>query len=198
MDTKAIVDLKNQVIEKYGAWDSNNVYLEDGLYTMGSEIVGDEIKLQRVVQCVLDHMGGTVEGMRIVDLGCGEGLYSIEFARRKASCLAVEGREPRAEKVRFVKKVLSLDNLDVVQDDVRNLSVEKYGKFDVVLCLGILYHLGAPDVFSFAARLSEVCRKICIIDTRVEVQPKTQYVLAKAKPTREAGVKSTGLGTRKQ
>jgi 2-polyprenyl-3-methyl-5-hydroxy-6-metoxy-1,4-benzoquinol methylase len=176
MDAKAILDLKNQVIAKYGAWDSNNVYLEGGLYTMGAEVVGDEVKLLRIVQCVLDHTGGTAEGLRVLDLGCGEGLYSIEFARRKASCLAIEGREQRAEKVRFVKQVLSLDNLGVVQDDVRNLSVEKHGEFDVVLCLGILYHLGAPDVFSFAARLSEVCRKICIVDTRVELWPKTQYV----------------------
>ena len=176
MDTKAILNLKNQVVAKYGAWDSNNVYLEDGLYTMGAEIVGDEIKLLRVVQCVLDHMGGTVEGKRVLDLGCGEGLYSIEFARRKALCMAMEGREPRAEKVRFVKQVLSLDNLSVVQDDVRNLSVEKHGQFDVVLCLGILYHLEASDVVSFAARLSEVCRNICIVDTRVALWPKTQYV----------------------
>ena len=175
MDTQAIADLKNQVITKYGAWDSNNVYLEGGLYTMGVEVVGDEIKLLRILQCVLDHTGGTVEGLRVLDLGCGEGLYAIEFARRKASCLAIEGREPRVEKVRFVKQVLSLDNLDVVQDDVRNLSLQKHGKFDVVLCLGILYHLGAPDVFAFAATLSEVCQKICVIDTRIALRPKTQY-----------------------
>lgn len=176
MDAKEILGLKDQVITKYGAWDSNNVYLQDGLYTMKPEIVGDEVKLLRVVQCVLDHTGGTVEGLRVVDLGCGEGLYSIEFARRKASCLAIEGREPRAEKVRFVKRALSLDNLEVLQDDVRNLSVEKHGHFDVVLCLGILYHLGAPDVFSFVARLGEVCRQICIVDTRVALESKTQYV----------------------
>jgi 2-polyprenyl-3-methyl-5-hydroxy-6-metoxy-1,4-benzoquinol methylase len=176
MDTDTIVDLKNQVVAKYGAWDSNNIHLGGDLYTMGTEIVGDEIKLQRVVQCVLDHTGGTVDGLRVVDLGCGEGIYSVEFARRRASCLAVEGREPRAQKVQFVKQVLSLDNLTVAQEDVRNLSVEKHGEFDVVLCLGILYHLGAPDVFSFVKRLGEVCRRICIVDTRVELRPKAKYV----------------------
>lgn len=176
MDTKVILNLKDELIKKYGPWDSNNVYLDEGLYTMRPEIVGDEIKLLRVVQCVLDHSGGTVEGLRVVDLGCGEGLYSIEFARRKASCVAIEGREPRAEKVRFVKQVLSLDNLTVLQEDVRKFSLKTHGKFDVVLCLGILYHLEAPDVFSFVAELGRACQNICIIDTRVDLRPTTTYV----------------------
>ena len=109
MDTKTILDLKNRVVTKYGAWDSNNVYLDNGLYTMGAEIVGDGIKLLRIVQCVLDHTGGTVEGLRVVDLGCGEGLYAIEFARRKASCMAIEGRE-QGPKNSIRQQVLSLEN----------------------------------------------------------------------------------------
>ena len=180
MDIKAIIDAKNEVISKYGPWHVNNVGLKDDVYTMGPSIVGDEIKLRRVVQCVLDHTGGTVEGLRILDLGCGEGIYSIEFARRGASCVAIEGREPNAEKVRFVKRVLSLDDLEVLQDDVRNLSAAKYGYFDVVLCLGILYHLPAPEVFDFVATLHEVCRKICIVDTRVMLRPNTRYVSNRA------------------
>ena len=87
-----------------------------------------------------------MEGLRILDLGCGEGIYSIELARHKAQVVAMDGRETHLEKVRFIKRALSLDSLEVVQDDVRNLSLAKYGKFDVVLCLGILYHLKAPDV----------------------------------------------------
>jgi hypothetical protein len=54
---------------------------------------------------------------------------------------------------------------------VRNLSEAKYGRFDVVLCLGILYHLDVPDVFSFVERIGEVCDDIAIIDTRIAFGP---------------------------
>src|SRR5580765_1679291 len=175
MDTQTIIDTKNDVIKKYGDWTAHNICLQDDVYTMAPRIVGDEIKLRRIVQCVFDLAGGSVEGLRILDLACLEGLYAIEFARHKASCLGIEGREANIEKARFARQVLGLDNLDFVQDDVRNLSMQKYGSFDVVLCLGLLYHLDAPDVFPFIERLSEVCRKICIIDTRIALSPAEQY-----------------------
>jgi 2-polyprenyl-3-methyl-5-hydroxy-6-metoxy-1,4-benzoquinol methylase len=175
MDIKTIIQKKSEVITKYGPWTAHNIHLRDDVYTIAPEIIGDEIKLRRIVQCVLDLAGGSVEGLRILDLACLEGLYAIEFARRKATCLGIEGREANIEKARFAKQVLLLDNLEFIQDDVRNLTVEKHGQFDVVLCLGILYHFDAPDVFSFVERVAEVCRKICIIDTRVALRPKGSY-----------------------
>src|SRR5438874_1963196 len=156
MDAQAIINTKNDVIMKFGNWTAHNVCLRDNVYTIAPRIVGDEIKLRRIVQCVFDLAGGSVEGLRILDLACLEGLYAIEFAR-------------------FAKQVLQLDNLDFAQDDVRNLSVEKYGRFDVVLCLGLLYHLDASDVFPFIERLSEVCGRICIVDTRITLSPTAEY-----------------------
>ena len=176
MENQAITDKKQEVINKYGVWTAHNIHLKDELYTIAPKIVGDEVKLRRIVQCVIDLTGGTVRGLRILDLACLEGLFAIEFARHGAKCLGIEGREANIEKARFAKEILSLDNLDLVRDDVRNLSAEKYGHFDVVLCLGLLYHLDVPDVFSFVDRLGEVCRKICIVDTRISLHPKTQYV----------------------
>ena len=62
---------------------------------------------------------------------------------------------------------LGLDNLELVLDDVRNLSVDGYGTFNVVLCLGILYHLDAPDVMDFVRRIASVCEGLVIIDTHI-------------------------------
>jgi 2-polyprenyl-3-methyl-5-hydroxy-6-metoxy-1,4-benzoquinol methylase len=176
MDIKTIIQKRSEVITKYGPWTAHNIQLRDDIYTIAPEIIGDEVKLRRIVQCVLDLAGGSVEGLRILDLACLEGLYAIEFARHKAACLGIEGRETNIEKARFAKQVLLLDNLEFAQDDVRNLTIEKHGQFDVVLCLGILYHFDAPDVFSFVERVAEVCRKICIVDTRITLRPKTSYV----------------------
>jgi len=175
MDTREIIESKNQVIAKYGHWTAHNLCLQDEVYTIAPEIVGDEIKLNRIVQCVFDLAGGSVKGLRVLDLACLEGLYAIEFARHGANCLGIEGREANIEKARFAKQVLQLDNLDFVQDDVRNLSAGKYGCFDVVLCLGVLYHLDAPDVGPFIERLGEVCQRICIVDTRIALSPTAQY-----------------------
>jgi hypothetical protein len=158
---------RSRIIEKYGPWSAHNIHLGGDVYTISNKIAGDEIKLRRILQSVSDIAGKPLQSLRIVDLACLEGLYAVEFARHGASVVGIEVREANIEKARFAKEVLALENLDLVQDDVRNLCEAKYGQFDVVLCLGILYHLDVPDVFSFLQRISEVCRAFTIIDTHV-------------------------------
>jgi SAM-dependent methyltransferase len=126
---------------------------------------------RRVVQSVCDIAHRPMAGLRILDLGCAHGEYSIEFASRGAQVLGIEGREAWLEQARRKKRETGLANVEFVQDDVRNLSKEKYGEFDIVLCLGVLYHLDAPDVFDFLNSVSEVCRDFAIIETHFARTP---------------------------
>jgi len=172
-----VFEIKKQaIIDRFGPWVANNIHVANDLYTMGKRIEGDEIKLRRILQVVADATRRPLDTLRILDLACLEGLYALEFARHGAAVVGIEGREAHIEKARFVKDLLSLTNLDLFQDDVRNLSKKKYGEFDVVLCLGILYHLNVPDVFYFLERISEVCRDIVVIDTRVAFGPTISYM----------------------
>jgi SAM-dependent methyltransferase len=175
MNLESLEYQKRRVIEKFGPWIANNIHVAGDFYTMGKQIVGDEIKLRRVLQIVMDATRQPLNGVRILDLACLEGLYAIEFARHGARVVGIEVREASIEKAKFVRDTLSLENLDLIQDDVRNLSKEKYGDFDVVLCLGILYHLDAPDVFPFLERIGEVCQDIAIIDTSIALGPTTSF-----------------------
>jgi len=172
MDPEFIQRQKEEVIRKFGEWSAHNIQLKGDIYTIDKKIIGNEISLGRVIQVVSDIAGKPLGDLRILDLACLEGLYALEFARHGSTVVAIEGRIANIEKARFAKNILGLTTVDFFQDDVRNLSVDKYGHFDVVLCLGILYHLGVPDAFSFLEQIFRVCTGLAIIDTHVSLYPK--------------------------
>jgi hypothetical protein len=176
MNLESLKHKQRTVVDKFGPWTASNIHLADHFYTIGEHIQGDEVKLRRILQVVSDAASGPLETIRLLDLACHEGIYAIEFARHGANVLGIEGRQAHIEKAMFVKDALSLNNVDFVQDDVRNLSKDKYGSFDVVLCLGILYHLDVPDVFKFIECIGEVCDDIAVIDTLIAPGPTSSYV----------------------
>lgn len=173
MDTAQIERRKREVVERFGPWTAHNIHLGGDLYTVGPGPAADDVKLRRVTQVVSDLAGRPLSELRVLDLGSLEGLYAIELARHGARVVAVEAREANIEKMRFAGEALGLDNFEIVADDVRNLSAEKYGHFDAVLCLGLLYHLDAPDVFHLAARIAEVCSRVAVFDTHVSLAHET-------------------------
>lgn len=170
MDEQSLLREKAEIEERYGAWTAHNVRLADDAYTIGPEPAGDEVKLRRVTQIVSDVCGGSLAGVRLLDLACLEGMYALELARRGAEVVAIEGREANVEKARFAAKALGLE-IDFQLGDVRDLRRGKHGEFDVVLCLGILYHLDADDLFAFLARVAEVCKRALVVDTAIATSP---------------------------
>src|SRR5579884_2812159 len=157
---------RDEVVARHGAWTAHNVRLADGVYTIGPEPSGDEVKLRRVTQLALDAFGGSLHGVRVLDLACLEGMYALELARRGAEVVAVEGREANLAKARFAADVLGLD-VDFRLEDVRHVDRERHGDFDLVLALGILYHLDAPDLLALVENLGELCRRALIVDSAV-------------------------------
>ncbi len=99
--------------------------------------------------------------LRVVDLGCHDGGFAVEFARLGFDTLGIEIRKENFEKCQFVKSQLNLPNLRFAQDDVRNLT--NYGNFDIAFCFGILYHLDDP--VAFLKNLSNHTQKILLLNT---------------------------------
>jgi len=174
MNVDAIRKEKTSIEEQYGPWTAHNIRLAGDLFTISPEPSGDEVKLRRVVQLVHD-VCGRIDGLRVLDLACLEGMYALELAARGADVVAIEGREANLAKARFAARALGLEHrIDFQLGDVRDLSRERHGEFDAVLCLGILYHLDAPDVFPFVERLAETSRRLLIVDTNVSLAPRDE------------------------
>ena len=166
---------RDKVIAEHGPWVAYNIDLGQGVYTVLPGQVGtSELMIHAFVQIVADLVTKPLEQLRILDLGCHEGGYSIELARHGATVVGIEGRRANIEKARFAAEVLELDSVTFVEDDVRNLSVSTYGQFDVVLCLGILYHLEADDAVRLVERCYDCCERLTVIRTAVGLVPNTQ------------------------
>ncbi|MBA2630664.1 MAG: methyltransferase domain-containing protein [Thermoleophilaceae bacterium] len=165
---------KRALVERYGAWTAHDVQLAEGVWTRDHP-PGDAPRLRRVLQLASDLAAKPVEQLRVLDLGCLEGQYAIEFALHGAEVVGIEGREANLAKAWLAKEVLGLERLELIQDDVRRLDPEVHGSFDVVLCLGLLYHLDATDVFGFLARLRSVCHGLAVVDTHVCLAGRRTY-----------------------
>ncbi|MFO0893150.1 MAG: class I SAM-dependent methyltransferase [Isosphaeraceae bacterium] len=154
-------------IEQHGEWTAMSIDLGGGVYTIANP--GVDTRLKRIVQLAQDLGRKPLSESRVLDLACLEGHYALELAMHGAEALGTEGREANLAKANFARDTLGLSSLRFVQDDVRNLSREKYGTFDIVICSGILYHIDAPDVFRFIERIGEVCTGLAIIDTHISL-----------------------------
>jgi len=131
-------DIKERV-EALGPW-FHNLDL-DGVRTAPGHFLGDYPAVKwRGFQ---DAIPADLTGKSVLDIGCNGGFYSIEMKRRGAArVLGVDFDEDYLAQARFAAQVSGLDI------EFRQLSVFDVGalgeRFDVVLFMGLLYHLRHP------------------------------------------------------
>lgn len=110
---------------------------------------------------------GSMEGLRVLDLACGEGCHSISLAQHGAEVLGVDGRQLYVRRAAFAATVLGSSNVRFIQGDVRRIAQSELGEFDLVLFLGILHHLAPEDFESTINNLYTLCKDTLIIYTHV-------------------------------
>lgn len=174
MDKNELTGQMNKLKEEYGDW-AYDIPLPFDVWTRGNLKI-PHTRLKRIVQIVTDLAGKPLSECRVLDLGSLDGLFSIEFAQQGAETVGVEVREANIKKAIFCKEVLNLNNLKFDQADVRNISVEKYGTFDVIICSGLLYHLTAADAIGLISKMYDLTNKIVIIDTHIALKSKKLFL----------------------
>lgn len=82
-----------------------------------------------------------LRGKRVLDIGAWDGWFSFEMERRGAQVLAIDSTD--AGRFRVARELLG-SRVEYRIGDVCRLSPQEIGYFDIVLFLGVLYHLKHP------------------------------------------------------
>ncbi len=126
-------------VEALGPW-FHNLNL-NGVSTAPSHFLGDypAVKWRRFA----DALPADMSGKSVLDIGCNAGFYAMEMKRRGAA--RVVGLDSEAEYLAQARFAAQVNDLDI---EFRHVSVYDIGAldetFDVVLFLGVFYHLRHP------------------------------------------------------
>lgn len=171
MDAEEIRAGMAAVAAEHGPWHSHNIHLGEGVWTLSETESVENGRLRRYLQATADAAGGSLAGLRVLDLACEEGAFGIEAARQGAEVVAIEGREANVARARFAAEALGLESYRVEQGDIREVTADSHGEFDIVLSIGILYHLDAPALFEHVRDLRGLARRLLFLSTHVSRVP---------------------------
>jgi tRNA (mo5U34)-methyltransferase len=126
-------------VRQLGPW-FHNLNLA-GVQTAPDHFLGDypSVKWRLFEHAIPENL----EGKTVLDVGCNGGFYAIEMKRRGAArVLGIDSDEGYLLQARFAAQICGVDI------ELRNVSVYDIAalreKFDVVLFMGVLYHLRHP------------------------------------------------------
>lgn len=128
-------------IARMGPW-FHNLHLPDGSQTAPDHPLGDfpAYKWRQLATA----LPADLSGWRCLDIGCNAGFYSFELARRGALVLGIDHDEHYLAQARWARRRLGLDDrVTLRRAGVYDLA-DLDDRFDLVLFLGVLYHLRYP------------------------------------------------------
>jgi SAM-dependent methyltransferase len=128
-------------------------------WSFDSELTLSYTRVRQVfISEFLDAIGSSVSLQSAIDVGCGVGYFSKFLHERGLQVLAVDGREENAKEGQRRHPEISF-----LTRDVEDPALPQIGTFDIVLCVGLLYHLENP--FRAIRNLHALTGKVLIVES---------------------------------
>jgi tRNA (mo5U34)-methyltransferase len=124
-----------------GPW-FHNLHLPDGAQTAPGHQLGDfpSFKWRELAP----HLPADLTGWTALDVGCNAGFYTFELAKRGARVVAIDVEPLFLRQAKWAAREYGLaDRVEFRRMQVYDLA-RLEGQFDLVLFMGVLYHLRYP------------------------------------------------------
>ncbi|HWF34081.1 MAG TPA: DUF1698 domain-containing protein [Solirubrobacteraceae bacterium] len=141
------------------------IELAPGVVTPAPERTADRLDILRIPT--------DLAGRSVLDIGAWDGFFSFETERRGASRVVAADSfawsgESWSSKAGFELAREALDSrVEDVDIDVMDLAPDRIGTFDLVLLLGVLYHMRHPLLA--LERVASVTARQLILETHVDL-----------------------------
>lgn len=147
-----------QLVASVGAWH-HRFEIAPGVVTPGSY----------TPNFLLDKMNldEDLTGQRVLDIGPSDGFFSMSLRKRGANVVAVDYRPKELHGFGVMERITGLD-FDYRQANLYDINLAAFGRFDVVVFLGVLYHL--PDMMKALAIIRSVCSGQLFLETHCAVE----------------------------
>ena len=141
-------------------WDQkwfHRIEIAPGVFTPG---VDDTPRKAELIQFPMN-----LRGKRVLDIGAYDGYFSFEAERRGADfVLAYDHLPPEQSGFNLARRVLN-SKVEHKVGSVYDLTPESVGTFDIVLFLGVIYHLRSPLLA--LERIHSVCRDVMYVESQI-------------------------------
>lgn len=145
--------------EKNVAAFDNDVTKNKGyLYTTTNKI-SCNFANRRISDAVWEMAGG-FEGKTVIDIGCGDGIYTMEFLKMNPAFL--RGVDANESAISMAKqKTSGIKNIDFAVVDIYKLTPPE-NRYDIAIVRGILHHL--YDVETAISLISKMAKIVIVVE----------------------------------
>jgi tRNA (mo5U34)-methyltransferase len=158
----------------------HNIYLGNGIWTKDlkdPENIHPGMDIPRPLWNAIERvLPRNMTGMSALDVGCNAGFFSFKLRERGARVLGIDSDQGATQsfikQAEFCKLVLGLD-VDFRRQGL--LDLPESSQFDLILFLGVLYHL--PNFCDGLDRLRRLCKPggIVAVESQVATRSVTCY-----------------------
>lgn len=133
-------------------------------------------RFRHFMPSLVQACGGTLAGKTVLDIACNSGFWSLQCALLGAEVVGFDSRQELIDQADLLKSIVGVSGVEFRVLDFWKMSPQSLGRtFDVVLNLGILYHL--PKPLEALEMTRAMARQFILLDTAVSPWLESAVVL---------------------